>query len=214
MATTSRDRRPGPRSRGRGRGGGVRVHPALRRPDRRWRAVRPVPAAPRQGDRELRPRRRRLHDLARVQQVGDVLRVRGDGRRLRPAGDRLRAAGDPRRLQPFGFDVRRSRRRCHRARTRRSRTTRTTSPERRWRGSRSPSRARTSWRFAATSLDTWAAVGRDPSDNVDEMRRGAIIVAAIGIVLGGLLLALAGWRSKRASTPSIPEGPGWGHAAR
>ena len=60
------------------------------------------------------------------------------------------------------------------------------------------------------SLDTWAAVGRDPSDNVDEMRRGAIIVAAIGIVLGGLLLALAGWRSKRAATPSIPEGPGWG----
>ena len=60
------------------------------------------------------------------------------------------------------------------------------------------------------SLDTWAAIGRDPSNNVDEMRRGAIIVAAIGIVLGGLLLGLAGWRSKRASTPSIPEGPGWG----
>jgi hypothetical protein len=60
------------------------------------------------------------------------------------------------------------------------------------------------------SLDSWAAVGRDPSDDVDRMRRGAIIVAAIGVVLGGLLLALAGWRSKRASTPSIPEGPGWG----
>lgn len=59
------------------------------------------------------------------------------------------------------------------------------------------------------STDTWAAVGRDPSDNVDKMRRGAILVAAIGVVLGGLLLALAGWRSKRASTPSIPEGPGW-----
>jgi len=59
------------------------------------------------------------------------------------------------------------------------------------------------------STDTWAAVGRDPSDNVDTMRRGAIIVAAIGVVLGGMLLLLAGWRSKRASTPSIPEGPGW-----
>jgi hypothetical protein len=60
------------------------------------------------------------------------------------------------------------------------------------------------------SLETWAAVGRDPSDKVDEMRRGAILVAAIGVVLGGLLLALAGRRSKRAATPSIPEGPGWG----
>jgi len=60
------------------------------------------------------------------------------------------------------------------------------------------------------STDVWAAIGRDPSDNVDEMRQGAIIIAAIGVVLGGLLLALAGWRSKRASTPSIPEGPGWG----
>jgi hypothetical protein len=60
------------------------------------------------------------------------------------------------------------------------------------------------------SLDSWAAVGRDPSNNVDEMRRGAIIVAAIGILLGGLLLALAGRRSKAAATPSIPEGPGWG----
>jgi hypothetical protein len=60
------------------------------------------------------------------------------------------------------------------------------------------------------STDTWAAVGRDPSENVDEMRRGAIIVAVVGVLLGGLLLALAGRRSKRAATPSIPEGPGWG----
>lgn len=60
------------------------------------------------------------------------------------------------------------------------------------------------------SVDSWAAVGRDPSENVDEMRRGAIIIAAGGVLLGGLFLALAGWRSKKASTPSIPEGPGWG----
>ena len=60
------------------------------------------------------------------------------------------------------------------------------------------------------SVDSWAAVGRDPSENVDEMRRGAIIIAVVGVLLGGLLLALAGWRSKKASTPSIPEGPGWG----
>jgi hypothetical protein len=60
------------------------------------------------------------------------------------------------------------------------------------------------------SLESWAAVGRDPSEDVDAMRRGAIIIAVAGMVLGGLLLALAGWRSKRAATPSIPEGPGWG----
>jgi hypothetical protein len=55
-----------------------------------------------------------------------------------------------------------------------------------------------------------AAIGRDPSSGVDDLRRGAIIVAAAGVLLGGLLLALAGRRSKRAATPSIPDGPGWG----
>ena len=37
------------------------------------------------------------------------------------------------------------------------------------------------------------------------------MVAAAGVLLGGLLLALAGRRSRRAATPSIPDGPGWGH---
>jgi hypothetical protein len=59
-------------------------------------------------------------------------------------------------------------------------------------------------------VDSWAAVGRDPSDRVPELRRNALVVAAAGVVLGGLLLALAGMRSKRASTPTIPDGPGWG----
>jgi hypothetical protein len=60
-------------------------------------------------------------------------------------------------------------------------------------------------------VDSWAAVGRDPSERVPELRRNALVVAAAGVVLGGLLLALAGMRSKRASTPTIPDGPGWGH---
>jgi hypothetical protein len=55
-----------------------------------------------------------------------------------------------------------------------------------------------------------AAIGRDPDDGVDRTRAGAIAVAAAGVVLGGLLLVLAGRRSKRASTPSVPDGPGWG----
>lgn len=57
---------------------------------------------------------------------------------------------------------------------------------------------------------TVAAVGRDPSKQVDEMRRGALAVGIAGVVLGGLLLALAGRRSRKASTPTIPDGPGWG----
>jgi hypothetical protein len=55
-----------------------------------------------------------------------------------------------------------------------------------------------------------AAIGRDPNEGVDRLRRGAFVVGGVGIVLGALLLALAGWRSKRASTPVIPDGPGWG----
>lgn len=61
-----------------------------------------------------------------------------------------------------------------------------------------------------SDVGTVAAVGRDPSRDVDRMRTGAIAVAVAGIVLGGLLLALAGRRSKRAATPAIPDGPGWG----
>jgi hypothetical protein len=61
-----------------------------------------------------------------------------------------------------------------------------------------------------SDVTTVAAVGRDPSSGVSEMKRGAIVVTAAGVLLGGLLLGLAGRRSKRASTPSIPDGPGWG----
>ncbi|MDJ0769832.1 MAG: hypothetical protein QNJ12_13605 [Ilumatobacter sp.] len=59
-----------------------------------------------------------------------------------------------------------------------------------------------------------AAVGRDPDDGVDELRRGAIIVAAVGVLLGLLLLVVAGRRSKKAAEVAIPDGPGWGTPAR
>lgn len=59
-----------------------------------------------------------------------------------------------------------------------------------------------------------AAVGRDPELGVDDLRRGAIGVGIVGVVLGGLLLLLAGRRSKRAATATPPVGPGWGPAQR
>ena len=59
-----------------------------------------------------------------------------------------------------------------------------------------------------------AAIGRDPDDGVDALRRGALIVGGAGVVLGGLLLVLAGWRSKRAAILTVPGGPGWGPRPR
>jgi hypothetical protein len=55
-----------------------------------------------------------------------------------------------------------------------------------------------------------AAIGRDPNEGVDDLRRNAIVVGAAGVLLGVLLLLLAGRRSKKAATQSIPDGPGWG----
>lgn len=54
-----------------------------------------------------------------------------------------------------------------------------------------------------------AAVGRDPDEDVDELRQRAIIVAIVGTVLGLLLLLLAGRRSKKAAKYVAPDGPGW-----
>lgn len=69
-----------------------------------------------------------------------------------------------------------------------------------------------SYEIAITSdnVTSVAAVGRDPENGVDELRRTAVAVGAIGVILGLLLLLLAGRRSKKAATPSIPDGPGWG----
>ena len=55
-----------------------------------------------------------------------------------------------------------------------------------------------------------AAVGRDPDLGVADLRRGAIVVGGVGIVLGALMLLLAGRRSRRAATFATPDGPGWG----
>ncbi len=50
-----------------------------------------------------------------------------------------------------------------------------------------------------------AAIGRDPAEGVDDLRRGAVIVAIAGVALGLLLLVLAGRRSKLAATPGLSD---------
>lgn len=59
-----------------------------------------------------------------------------------------------------------------------------------------------------------AAVGRAPDDGVSTLRRGAIAVGVVGVVLGGLMLLLAGRRSSKAAKYAVPEGPGWGPEQR
>jgi hypothetical protein len=59
-----------------------------------------------------------------------------------------------------------------------------------------------------------AAVGGDPEADVEQLRRGAIAAAVGGVVLGLLLLWLAGRRSKRAATFAGPLDPGWGVTER
>jgi hypothetical protein len=65
---------------------------------------------------------------------------------------------------------------------------------------------------------TVAAIGRDPSDGVAEIRQGAFLVGVGGVVLGGLMLLLAGRRSRRATVVPSPitaparpvdDGPEW-----
>ena len=57
--------------------------------------------------------------------------------------------------------------------------------------------------------NTMAAVGRNPAEARDEMRRLAAMLGVAGAVLGALLLVLSGRKSRRASTASVPDGPGW-----
>ncbi len=54
-----------------------------------------------------------------------------------------------------------------------------------------------------------AAIGRDPNDGVSQLRRLAIAVGASGVLLGTLLLLLAGRRSQRAATFALPDAPVW-----
>jgi hypothetical protein len=59
-----------------------------------------------------------------------------------------------------------------------------------------------------------AAIGGDPDERVPTIRRAAIAAAAVGLVIGGLLLVLAGRRSRRAATFESPLDPGWGVTER
>ena len=63
-----------------------------------------------------------------------------------------------------------------------------------------------------SDLTVVAALGRDPNEGIDDLRRTGLVLAIGGIVLGLLLLTLSGRRSKRASVVTNPEGPGWGPA--
>ena len=63
-----------------------------------------------------------------------------------------------------------------------------------------------------TDATSVAAVGRAPTAGVDETRRAAVLVGAVGGLLGFLLLVLAGRRSRRAAAPSPPVGPVWGRS--
>jgi hypothetical protein len=59
-----------------------------------------------------------------------------------------------------------------------------------------------------------AAIGDDPDEGVDRLRRAAIAAVIVGIVVGGLLLWLAGRRSRKAATFTSPVDPGWGVTER
>lgn len=59
-----------------------------------------------------------------------------------------------------------------------------------------------------------AAIGRDPDTGVADLRRAALILAAVGLLLGLVLLTVSGRRSKRAAAVSTPSGPGWGPTER
>ena len=57
---------------------------------------------------------------------------------------------------------------------------------------------------------TIAAVGRDPRDGVPDARRLAIAIGLAGLIVGLILLVIAGRRSRQAAVISTPEGPGYG----
>ena len=58
-------------------------------------------------------------------------------------------------------------------------------------------------------VNTVAAVGRNPQQARDDMRRTAVTLGIAGVALGVLLLVLSGRRSRRAGAASVPDGPGW-----
>lgn len=59
-----------------------------------------------------------------------------------------------------------------------------------------------------------AAIGGDPEERVPTLRNAAIAAAIVGVVVGGLLLVLSGWRSRKAARFDSPLDPGWGVTER
>lgn len=68
------------------------------------------------------------------------------------------------------------------------------------------------YELAVVGIDpaTVAAVGRDPRDGVERLRRLGYAVVAAGALIGLTLLVIAGRRSKRAAVVGTPTGPGYG----
>ena len=58
------------------------------------------------------------------------------------------------------------------------------------------------------AVGTVAAIGRDPSDGVRQLRLGALAAGVGGVVLGVLLLLISGRRSKRSSATTSTNSPG------
>lgn len=53
-------------------------------------------------------------------------------------------------------------------------------------------------------LTVVAAIGRDPDESVADLRRAAIAVGLLGLIIGGVLLFLSGRRSRHATAPADP----------
>lgn len=53
-------------------------------------------------------------------------------------------------------------------------------------------------------LTVVAAIGRDPDESVADLRRAAIAVGLLGLIIGGVLLFLSGRRSRQAAAPADP----------
>ena len=208
MSATSRAPRSSSRiarDRGQGRRGRVRVRVAVRRTDRRRRDVR---------------RSRQRHDktveaFARAgvgctttlefSETGEFFVFEETGTPIEVLDEvgcqPLATPG-----QPFGFEISGPADVTVPTRRRRSRTRPTSSPGASVATLRDRDRRPVQDRRRRFGREHRGGGGTRPVERGVELRRGAIVVAAAGLSAGRLLLALAGRRSKRAATPSIPTG--------